>query len=202
MSKTPITWLELINKKLSELKKAGKTASIRDVAPEAKAEWTKIKAGTHPDYVQGKAKAHARKKKSEKKEKDTDTDEEEEHKEMKKLLSTIKLCGKCSKELNKAMKKQKGGAGTGAGAGAGADSGNCNLYQLNGPQPLVKEGPIPQSGILNSNDVALSDASTSMKNAAPVQNGGNCGCSLTGGKKSKKNRHNKKNKKYSKKNKH
>jgi hypothetical protein len=183
MSKTPITWLELINQKIADRKKEGKSASIRDVVPEAKTEWTKIKAGTHADYTQGKAKTHKRKKemacktsKTYKNSKNEDTCNEE----VKKLLSNLKLCGKCSKQLNKAMNKQKGG--------------NCNLYQLNGPQPLVNEGPIPQSGILNT-EPSPSVASSSLNNAEPVnagaQKGGNCGCNLTGGKKSK-HKHSKK----------
>ena len=171
MGKTEITWLELINQKMTARKKEGKTASISDVAPEAKAEWVKIKAGTHPDYIQGKAKTHARKNKTKNVSSSTDA-------EVKKLLSTLKLCGRCSKQLNKVMKTQKGG--------------DCNLYQLNGPQPLVKEGPIPQSGILDEvTPSAATSTLTDTASAADGQNsmkGGDCGCALTGGKKSKKSK--------------
>ena len=61
MSKSPITWLELIKEKLNEAKKNGKSPSIGDIMPEAKKEWVQIKNGTHPKYTQGKAKKHARK---------------------------------------------------------------------------------------------------------------------------------------------
>ena len=62
MSKTPITWLELIKMKLSEEKSKGKSPSIGDVTPLAKKEWVQIKEGKHPLYIQGKAKTYARKK--------------------------------------------------------------------------------------------------------------------------------------------
>ena len=180
MGKTEITWLELINQKLSARKKEGKTASISEVAPEAKAEWVKIKAGTHPDYIQGKAKTHARKNKTAKIK--TTKNASSSEAEVNKLLSTLKLCGRCSKQLNKVMKKQKGG--------------NCNLYQLNGPQPLVKEGPIPQSGILDTVEPSAATSTlTDTASAAVPMKGGDCGCELTGGKKSKKTKKSKKSKK-------
>jgi len=176
MSKTPITWLELINQKLSALKKEGKPASIREVAPEAKAEWTKIKSGTHPKFTQGKAKTHARKHKTNKVSKNnknnTNTDVDAE---VKKILSTLKLCGKCSKQLNKLSKKQKGGT--------------CTSFAETGPQP--QPNTTQQLAIVQPVESASPIATTA---ETVAQKGGNCGCGLTGGKKSKKNR-TKKNKK-------
>jgi len=179
MSKTPITWLELINQKLSALKKAGKTASIREVAPEAKAEWTKIKAGTHPDYTQGKAQTHARKHKKDKTQKASKNNSNDTDAEVKKILSTLKLCGKCSKQVNKLMKEQKGGA--------------CTSFANTGPQP--QPNTTQQLAIVEK-DVQPIESTSSLANAAEAvtlttatQKGGNCGsCSLTGGKKSKKNK--------------
>ena len=60
--KTPITWLELLKEKITELKKtSGKPVSIGDVAGEAKKDWVAIKEGKHPKYIQGKAKSFTRK---------------------------------------------------------------------------------------------------------------------------------------------
>ena len=191
MGKTPITWLELINMKLSERKKAGKTASIRDVAPEAKAEWTKIKAGSHPTYIQGKAKTHARKHKKDKKEKTQKVGKSEkqsnEHSdaEIKKILATLKLCGKCSKQLNKLSKKQNGG-----------DS--CTSKAYTGPQPQEQPGNanITSQVVPGTESPAASEAFSTLTKSA-TQNGGNCNsCSLTGGKKTKKSKkHTKKSRK-------
>lgn len=182
MSKTPITWLELINQKLSAMKKAGKTASIREVAPEAKAEWTKIKAGTHPDYTQGKAKTHARKHKKDKTQKvssSKNNSNDDTDAEVKKILATLKLCGKCSKQVNKLTKDQKGGA--------------CTSFAETGPQP--QPNTTQQLAIVEK-DVQPIESTSTLANAAEAvtlttatQKGGNCGaCSLTGGKKSKKNK--------------
>lgn len=180
MSKKPITWLELINQKLSALKKAGKTASIRDVAPEAKAEWTKIKAGTHPDYTQGKAETHARKHKKDKTQKASKHTTNYSDAEIKKILSTIKLCGKCSKQVNKLTKNQKGGAES-----------TCTSFANTGPQP--QPNTTQQLAIVEKDVQPIESTSTIANTAEAVtttQTGGNCGsCSLlSGGKKSKKNK--------------
>jgi len=115
MSKKPMTWLELIKLKLNEEKAKGKSPSIGDVTPMAKKEWVQIKEGKHPLYVQGKAQTFARKKK---------TGEQKTRKNSSKgssspsvgdsdiqaLLAEVKLCGKCTKKVEKVMKK-KGMAG-------------------------------------------------------------------------------------------
>ena len=67
MSKQAITWIELINKKISERKAKGLPAGVGDVTGEAKPEWDKIKAGKHDKYVQGKATRKAKKGKKGKK---------------------------------------------------------------------------------------------------------------------------------------
>ena len=54
MSKTPISWIELINQKIKEAKNQGKAAGVMDVMPEAKSDWKKIKDGSHPKHVKGK----------------------------------------------------------------------------------------------------------------------------------------------------
>ena len=41
MSKTPISWIELINQKIKEAKNQGKAAGVMDVMPEAKSDWKK-----------------------------------------------------------------------------------------------------------------------------------------------------------------
>ena len=205
MGKTPMTWLELINMKLSERKKAGKTASIRDVAPEAKAEWTKIKAGTHPNYIQGKAKTHSRKHKKDKTQKvdktakhgsDEHGSDEHSNAEINKILATLKLCGKCSKQINKLTKKQNGG-------------GSCTSPATTGtqPQPQPTNTGTPPVSLANFTDKlapepAHSDTTSSLVTASTATNqtGGDCNsCSLTGGKKSKKSKKSKKNTKKNKK---
>lgn len=56
MSKKPMTWMDVIKEQLAKFRSEGKTPSIGDVTPEAKKEWNKIKAGTHPLYSQGSSK--------------------------------------------------------------------------------------------------------------------------------------------------
>ena len=128
MSKSPITWLELIKEKLTEAKKNGKSASIGDVVPEAKKEWVQVKNGTHPKYTQGKAKTHARKgKKSDKhsktKKNSAKSTSSAPKMNINEILDKAKVCKKCRKNIEKAMKKSemKGGAG---GCGCGM-SGGC-----------------------------------------------------------------------------
>jgi membrane protein involved in colicin uptake len=132
MSKSPITWLELIKEKLTEAKKNGKSASIGEVVPEAKKEWVQIKNGTHPKYTQGKAKTHARKgKKSDKNSKtkknsaSAKSTSSAPNMNINDILNKAKVCKKCRKNIEKAMKKSemKGGSG-GCGCG-GPMSGGC-----------------------------------------------------------------------------
>ncbi len=110
-----MTWLELIKLKLSEEKAKGKAPSIGDVTPLAKKEWVQIKEGKHPLYIQGKAQTFARKKKS-----DTKTRKNSKEgkgkgtpstSELQALLDEIKLCAKCTKKVDKYVKKKgmKGG---------------------------------------------------------------------------------------------
>ena len=119
MSKKPISWLELIKLKLGE----AKGSSLNDIMPETKKAWAQIKAGTHPEYIQGKSQTFARKKKS-----GDNNNTKKNRKSMKiasasasspsasspsveELLAQIKLCGKCKKRVDKLMKKKslKGG---------------------------------------------------------------------------------------------
>jgi hypothetical protein len=81
MSKKPITWLELIKMKLSEEKSKGNSPSIGDVTPTAKKEWVQIKEGTHPKYIQGKAKTFGRKNKANKSRKANKKSNEDEMEE-------------------------------------------------------------------------------------------------------------------------
>ena len=122
MSKTPITWLELIKLKLGEEK--GK--SLNDVMPAAKKEWVQIKEGKHPKYTQGKAQTHARKKKSgdsstRKASKNSSSSSGKNSSsssssrgssiDIQAILDQVKLCSKCKKKVEKILKKKemKGG---------------------------------------------------------------------------------------------
>ena len=109
MSKSPITWLELIKLKLKEEKDKGKSPSIGDVTPAAKTEWVQIKEGKHPKYIQGKAKTFARKKsKGDKKSrknsmKSSPRDSESASalpsnaNDIQNFINELKLCAKCKK---------------------------------------------------------------------------------------------------------
>ena len=121
-----MTWLELIKLKLSEEKAKGKSPSIGDVTPLAKKEWVQIKEGKHPLYTQGKAQTFARKKKGENKSRknskasssmrsssgSSSSGSSSSDADLAQLLREIKLCGKCTKKVDKYMKK-KGMAGGG-----------------------------------------------------------------------------------------
>lgn len=94
--KTPITWLELLKKKFKEIKElTGKSASVSEVAGDAKKEWIKIKEGTHNKYVQGKSLFFSKKTKTKKHHSAaaayTDAD----------IRKIVAECPKCSKKLNK-----------------------------------------------------------------------------------------------------
>jgi len=120
MSKTPVTWLELIKMKLNEEKKNGNSPSIGDVVPAAKKEWVEIKNGTHSKYIQGKAKTFARKgkknsgkSKTKKNTKGTASASaiSGEDIDIHAILTKAKVCKKCRKSIEKVMNKKgmKGG---------------------------------------------------------------------------------------------
>ncbi len=112
-----MTWLELIKLKLNEEKAKGKSPSIGDVTPMAKKEWVQIKEGKHPLYVQGKAQTFARKKKTgeQKTRKNSSKGSSSPsvgNSDIQALLAEVKLCGKCTKKVEKAMKKKGMAGGT------------------------------------------------------------------------------------------
>ncbi len=126
MSKTPMTWLGLIKLKLSEEKAKGKSPSIGDVTPLAKKEWVQIKEGKHPKYIQGKAQTFGRKKKGNNKSRKADKESSssgskgsrkgsssnsnsnsDHNEDIHALLSKVKLCGKCKKNVEKILKNKE-----------------------------------------------------------------------------------------------
>ena len=110
MSKTEITWIELINQHIKTRKAAGKSAGLRDVIGEAKTDWVKIKAGNHPKYIKGSYKGRKTKKRGKKHSRKTKKNKSGKHsKSMKSLIGKCKLCSKCSKEIKRMMKKLEGG---------------------------------------------------------------------------------------------
>ena len=126
-----MTWLELIKLKLSEEKAKGKSPSIGDVTPLAKKEWVQIKEGKHPLYIQGKAQTFARKKKGETKTRKNSKEGKSSKgksvpstSELQELLDEIKLCAKCTKKVDKYMKK-KGMKGGNCMPQAGGNCGSC-----------------------------------------------------------------------------
>jgi hypothetical protein len=138
MSKTEMTWLGLIKLKLGELKKEGKSPSIGDVTPVAKKEWLQIKAGTHPKYIQGKAQTFARKKKGTGSNKTmkkgkkgasasaSSSSSASADLDMDAILAKVKMCAKCKKNLQKALKKKGSMKG---GMAPVDDSSTCTMCQ-------------------------------------------------------------------------
>ena len=63
MSKTPITWIELINQKIKERKAKNMPAGVRDVVGEAKKDWALIKEGKHDKHIKGTSSPTKRKSK-------------------------------------------------------------------------------------------------------------------------------------------
>lgn len=135
MSKTPVTWLELIKMKLNEEKKNGNSPSIGDVVPEAKKEWVQIKNGTHTKYTQGKAKTFARKGKKNSGKSKTKKNAKGAASESVKsadiddihaILDKAKVCQRCRKSIEKVMNK-KGMKGGNCGCGM---TGGCTTCAM------------------------------------------------------------------------
>ena len=163
-----MSWLELIKLKLSEEKKAGKSPSINDIMPMAKKEWAQIKAGTHPDYIQGKGQTFARKKKgasdkqtrkaskasksSSSKSSSSSGSSSASTDDIQAILDEVKMCGKCKKKVEKilAKKNMQGGynqfynvkaIGTGDGTLVGPAGGaEVNGYDKNVPTYTALSG--------------------------------------------------------------
>lgn len=117
MSKKPMSWLELIKLKLNEEKSKGNSPSINDIMPAAKKEWAQIKAGTHPDYMQGKAQTFARKKKGEKQTRKAmrmsksssssrSSSSAASSTDIQDILAQVKMCSKCKKKVEKILTKK------------------------------------------------------------------------------------------------
>lgn len=118
MSKKAVSWLDLIKLKLNEEKAKGNSPSINDIMPAAKKEWAQIKAGTHPNYVYGKAKTFARKKKSGETKKtrkfnsssskgsSSNKSEGTDYADIRSLLAEVKICGKCKKKVEKILARK------------------------------------------------------------------------------------------------
>ena len=190
MSKTPMTWLGLIKLKLSEEK--GK--SLNDVMPAAKKEWVQIKEGKHPKYIQGKAQTFGRKKKGNNKSRTADKNSSSASSSSKKgsrssssssssqndnsshdhteeihaLLSKVKLCGKCKKNVEKILKKKE------------MTGGFSQFYDV---PPLVSgaQGALPLTEVTDSSPIPF-EGKSSASSSAPFQGG----AGQTGGKRGRK----------------
>ena len=180
MSKKEMTWLGLIKLKLSEEK--GK--SINDVMPAAKKEWVQIKAGTHPKYIQGKAQTFGRKKKGNNKSRkadkssrrssssQNDSSSHDHNEEIHALLSKVKLCGKCKKNVEKILKKKE------------MTGGFNEFYDV---PPLVSgaQGALPLTEASNNSPIPF-EGKSSASSSASFQSGGKKG--RKGGKGNKKSK--------------
>lgn len=121
MSKTSITWIELINKKIKERKEKNMPAGVKDVLGESKKEWELIKSGKHDKYVQGKPSAtkpkskgktakHSKTEKHSKtaKHKKSSKNEKSKHNKERKMiihdiLKDCDLCEECMEKVKKQM---------------------------------------------------------------------------------------------------
>ena len=182
-----MTWLGLIKLKLSEEK--GK--SLNDVMPAAKKEWVQIKAGTHPKYIQGKAQTFGRKKKGNNKSRkadksskgssssssssskkssssQNDSSSHDHSEEIHALLSKVKLCGKCKKNVEKILKKKE------------MTGGFNEFYDV---PPLVSgaQGALPLTEASNNSPIPF-EGKSSASSSASFQGG----AGQTGGKKGRK----------------
>lgn len=104
MNKKPITWIELLKKKMV-LK--GKGSSIKDVATDAKKEWEQIKEGKHALYIKGefnKTKKNKRTRTKKTRTKQTRT----------KRTATKSKKNKVASKKKSLRKKQKGGDSCGS----------------------------------------------------------------------------------------
>ena len=121
--KKEMTWLQLVNMKLKARQAKGEHPSIKDVAVEAKKEWTQIKAGKHPQYVQGKAVFTGKKTGTRKIRKSASTHKSSSpHKSRKSKPQTStqmvdiaklegKMCKKCMKTVKRMSQTMRGGTG-------------------------------------------------------------------------------------------
>ncbi len=172
-----MTWLGLIKLKLSEEK--GK--SINDVMPAAKKEWVQIKEGKHPKYIQGKAQTFGRKKKGNNKSRkadksskkssarsSSDSSSHDHSEEIHALLSKVKLCGKCKKNVEKILKKKE------------MTGGFNEFYDV---PPLVSgaQGALPLTEASNNSPIPF-EGKSSASSSASFQGG----AGQTGGKKGRK----------------
>lgn len=107
MSKTPITWIELINKKIKERKAKNLPAGVKDVLGDAKKEWALIKSGKHDKHMPGKPSATKRKSKGKKAKHAKTAKKHMKHAKSvaQDMLKKCKLCEECSKEIQKHMKE-------------------------------------------------------------------------------------------------
>ena len=180
MSKTPITWIELLKEKIG-LK--GKGTSIGDVAPEAKKEWVQIKEGKHPKYTQGKMVKSSNKKNTSKKNK-TKKEKKMSASLMNTLLSNNKICDKCKKEIKRIMKNQMGGGDCSGGTDAADVSAETTTSSSS------------SSADVSAENTSSTDDKMMGGNCGCGMNGGSgCGCGMNGGKKGRKTKKNKKTKK-------
>ena len=102
MSKTPITWIELINQKIKERKAKNMPAGVRDVVGEAKKDWALIKEGKHDKHIKGTSSPTKRKSKGKKsKHGKTSKHSKGESGSVKDIMKKCKLCEECIKEINK-----------------------------------------------------------------------------------------------------
>jgi len=110
MSKTEISYRELMGKVSSELKKeadaAGEKFDVSKVAKAASARWSKIKDGKDPEFIQGKSAPVKRKSKKEKKH-HTKEYHHHHHITAQTILDKVDLCDSCREKIQEFMTTSK-----------------------------------------------------------------------------------------------
>ena len=169
MSKKAVSWLDLIKLKLNEEKAKGNSPSINDIMPAAKKEWAQIKAGTHPNYVYGKAKTFARKKKSGETKKtrkfnsssskgSSNKSEGTDYADIRSLLAEVKICGKCKKKVEKILARK------------GMSGGDSHVPAADEAAPAAVGGAAASAPAGGADTVVGYDGANA--NSAPISGGG------------------------------
>lgn len=113
MSKTEISYRELMGKVSAKLKKeadaAGEKFDVSKVAKAASARWSKIKAGNDPEFVKGKSAPVKRKSKKEKKHHKKESNKEHHHHHIsaQTILDKVDLCDSCREKIQEFMSTSK-----------------------------------------------------------------------------------------------
>jgi hypothetical protein len=172
MSKTPITWLELIKMKLSEEKSKGNSPSIGDVTPSAKKEWVQIKEGKHPKYIQGKAQTFGRKKKGNNKSRKANKKAKESEAESEAMESSSNSSKRSSSNRSSNSSKRSSSNSS----SSDKPSTNDDIHQLLSEIKLCGKCKKSVDKILKKKGMKV--GYNPFYNVTPLPQAGGCGCTV------------------------